>query len=55
MRVLQLTSGPLARLAAVLLLCAPTAAHADNTTDTYMQLNLFGDVFERVREQYVER
>ena len=55
MRVLQLTSRPLARLAAVLLLCAPTAAHADNTTDTYMQLNLFGDVFERVREQYVEK
>ena len=55
MRVLQLTSRPLARLAAVLLLCAPAVADADNTTDTYMQLNLFGDVFERVREQYVEK
>lgn len=25
-----------------------------NTSDTYKQLNLFGDVFERVRAQYVE-
>ena len=25
------------------------------TTDTYRQLNLFGDVFERVRTDYVEK
>ena len=31
-------------------------AHAANTadSDTYKQLNLFGDVFERVRGEYVE-
>ena len=41
-------------LAAVLMLCAQPAAHATNNSDTYRQLNLFGDVFERVRAQYVE-
>ncbi len=39
--------------------CAQTAApaekaKADDSNDTYRQLNLFGDVFERVRAQYVE-
>lgn len=29
-------------------------AETTNTEDTYQQLNLFGDVFERVREQYVD-
>ncbi|MBN8999869.1 MAG: S41 family peptidase, partial [Rhizobiales bacterium] len=32
----------------------PTAAQAA-VSDTYRQLNLFGDVFERVRSDYVER
>lgn len=35
----------------------PFNADADsskNTAETYKQLNLFGDVFERVREQYVD-
>tara|TARA_Y100001001_G_scaffold156555_1_gene173556 strand:- start:975 stop:2294 length:1320 start_codon:yes stop_codon:yes gene_type:complete len=36
----------------------PMQADADsnnkNTAETYKQLNLFGDVFERVREQYVD-
>src|SRR5580700_5628503 len=30
------------------------AAGPGNTTDTYKQLNLFGDVFETVRSNYVE-
>ena len=29
-------------------------AKAENRQETYKQLNLFGDVFQRVREQYVE-
>ena len=32
----------------------PSAAHAA-VSDTYRQLNLFGDVFERVRADYVEK
>src|SRR5229473_2536250 len=30
------------------------AASSSNTTDTYKQLNLFGDVFEKVRSDYVD-
>jgi carboxyl-terminal processing protease len=30
------------------------AAQSNNTSDTYRQLNLFGEVFERVRSDYVE-
>src|SRR3954470_22649984 len=42
-----------------LLLMTPVAAFAEspstsNTSETYRQLNLFGDVFERVRSEYVE-
>ncbi|MGB0919980.1 MAG: S41 family peptidase [Alphaproteobacteria bacterium] len=33
-------------------LSSPAAA---NSTETYRQLNLFGDVFERVREDYVDK
>src|SRR3954470_20194243 len=41
-------------LAGVLFL-TPACAIADtNTSETYRQLNLFGDVFERVRSEYVE-
>ena len=29
-------------------------AIAENRQETYKQLNLFGDVFQRVQEQYVE-
>ena len=29
-------------------------AHGENRQETYKQLNLFGDVFQRVQEQYVE-
>jgi len=38
------------------LLIAPTAglAQSDNRADTYQQLDLFGEVFERVRAEYVE-
>ena len=39
----------------VALLAAPMAATAqDSSSDTYRQLKLFGDVFERVRADYVE-
>jgi len=38
-----------------LALLAPQASHVDAAnSDTYEQLNLFGDVFERVRAEYVE-
>lgn len=33
---------------------AAPATEVGNSSDTYRQLNLFGDVFERVREQYVD-
>lgn len=42
--------------AAVSLLLFSGAGNAQsNTTETYRQLNLFGDVFERVREGYVKK
>ena len=39
------------------LLLAPTAglAQSDDRADTYQQLDLFGEVFERVRAEYVEQ
>ena len=39
------------------LLIAPTAvlAQSDDRADTYQQLDLFGEVFERVRAEYVEQ
>src|SRR5437764_5459662 len=33
---------------------AAQAANTSNTSDTYKQLNLFGDVFEQVRKNYVD-
>src|SRR5229473_7552902 len=33
---------------------AAQAANSSNTADTYKQLNLFGDVFEKVRSDYVD-
>jgi carboxyl-terminal processing protease len=38
------------------LLAAPPSLSAQqaNTSETYRQLNLFGEVFERVRADYVE-
>jgi carboxyl-terminal processing protease len=46
-------------LAAVAVACwlvSPVPSHAQqgNTSETYRQLNLFGEVFERVRSDYVE-
>ncbi len=35
-------------------LTAPPALAASNSSETYKALNLFGDVFERVRAEYVE-
>ncbi len=41
----------------VVLLVAPSAglAQSDDRADTYQQLDLFGEVFERVRAEYVEQ
>jgi len=48
----------IAATAAVLLVFAPgpnfSASTTQNTTETYKQLNLFGDVFEQVRKSYVD-
>ncbi len=38
---------------ALALLCLPVAT-SGQSSDTYRQLNLFGDVFERIRSDYVE-
>ncbi len=43
-----------AALAGVLFLTPACAIAETNTSETYRQLNLFGDVFERVRSEYVE-
>ena len=43
-----------ASLAAFLLLSPMPATAQENGSDTYRQLNLFGDVFEHVRSKYVE-
>src|SRR5688572_766380 len=39
---------------ALLLAVLPFGAFSQNTSETYRQLNLFGEVFERVRADYVE-
>jgi carboxyl-terminal processing protease len=46
----------IAALAAVvwLLAGAPASPQQSNTSETYRQLNLFGEVFERVRSDYVD-
>ncbi|UEM24115.1 S41 family peptidase [Skermanella mucosa] len=43
-----------AALAGILFLAPACAIAETNTSETYRQLNLFGDVFERVRSEYVE-
>ena len=43
-----------AALAVTLLIGSPAVADTKNNADTYRLLNLFGDVFERVRAEYVE-
>ncbi len=40
-------------LAAIMALSSPAVAQ-ENSSETYRQLSLFGDVFERVRSEYVE-
>ncbi|MBT6135867.1 MAG: PDZ domain-containing protein, partial [Rhodospirillaceae bacterium] len=42
-------------LAAFLTPSMPGHAQDTNSADTYRQLNLFGDVFERVRSEYVDK
>ena len=46
----------IAALAAVvwLLAGAPASPQQSNTSETYRQLNLFGEVLERVRSDYVD-
>ena len=44
----------LAAFAVLILLVPQTASPQDDRSDTYRQLKLFGDVFERVRADYVE-
>jgi carboxyl-terminal processing protease len=39
---------------ALILAVVPFGASSQNTSETYRQLNLFGEVFERVRADYVE-
>src|SRR5437867_10601106 len=39
---------------ALILAVVPFGAFSQNTSETYRQLNLFGEVFERVRADYVE-
>ncbi len=65
MRHFRLAAPLAATLCAALLAFAPTApalaqsngdaAESDERSDTYRQLKLFGDVFERVRADYVEK
>ena len=40
-------------LAAIMAFFSPAIAQ-ENSSETYRQLSLFGDVFERVRSEYVE-
>jgi carboxyl-terminal processing protease len=54
--------GTVAGVCLTLLVTAPqggahlvAAAKAAARSDTYSQLNLFGDVFERIRTDYVEK
>ncbi|WP_119462906.1 S41 family peptidase [Rhodospirillaceae bacterium SYSU D60014] len=44
----------MAAAAATLVLILPFVGTAENNSETYRQLNLFGDVFEKVRADYVE-
>jgi carboxyl-terminal processing protease len=44
----------MAAAAATLVLMLPFVGTAENNSETYRQLNLFGDVFEKVRADYVE-
>ena len=54
-RSITVTCIAVALFAGCLLATMPAAlAQSDSSTDTYRQLNLFGDVFERVRAEYVE-
>jgi carboxyl-terminal processing protease len=41
-------------LAVAFLSLSATVGHSSNDSNTYQQLNLFGDVFEKVRSSYVE-
>lgn len=51
-----LKTGTLAAFGGALFLSSVSTSYADirSNSETYKQLNLFGDVFERVKEQYVD-
>ncbi|KUP92988.1 S41 family peptidase [Tritonibacter horizontis] len=46
--------GTLAGIVATTYVAAPLLAQESNETSVYEQLDLFGDIFERIRAQYVE-
>ena len=48
-------AGLLAVVASALLLAPIALMGQEGESDTYRQLNLFGEVFERVRADYVEQ
>ncbi len=53
--VMAATAGILASIAVTTQIAAPLLAQeAEKTTNVYEQLDLFGDIFERIRSQYVE-
>ena len=53
-RLLVLSAMILSAIFALLLIAPPTSKAQSNNEETYRQLTLFGDVFQRVREDYVE-
>ena len=53
-RLLVLSAMILSAIFALLLIAPPTTKAQSNNEETYRQLTLFGDVFQRVREDYVE-
>lgn len=52
--VLAVVGGALAGMAATAWVTAPLSAQESDARSTYEQLDLFGDIFERVRSAYVE-
>jgi carboxyl-terminal processing protease len=52
--VMALTIVPIVALVPMMAMAPTTAMAQDTSSETYRQLKLFGDVFERVRADYVE-
>ena len=53
-RLLVLSAMILGAFSALFLIAPLTTKAQSNNEETYRQLTLFGDVFQRVREDYVE-